>query len=61
MKATHLGSKAVLDQTRVIMEAKAEAMKHIDATKDYKFYITLSVPTDDGIKHISSNSKTEKT
>ena len=60
VNATHLGSKAVLDQTRVIMEAKAEAMKHIDANKNYSFYITLSVPTNDGIKHISSNSKTEK-
>ena len=52
VNATHLGSKAVLDQTRVIMEAKAEAMKHIDANKNYSFYITLSVPTNDGIKHI---------
>jgi hypothetical protein len=60
VNAKHLGSKAVLDQTRVIMEAKNEAIKHIDATKNYSFYITLSVPTDGGIKHISSNSKTEK-
>jgi len=60
VRASHLGSKAVLDQTRVIMEAKDEAMKHIDPTKNYNFYITLTVPTDDGIKHISSNSKNEK-
>jgi len=60
IRASRLGSKAVLDQTRVIMEAKNEAMKHVDANKNYSFYITLSVPTDDGIKHISSNSKTEK-